>query len=839
MITLIKKAFWSTLVFFILIIGLVSFLITSTPGLYTVIALSQFYLPGTIKIQRLKGRLLDSFSIEEVNYSYLNTRVKIKNVSVNWDFRALFYGKLPLNALAADSVSIKHNNSQETFKQLTVKGYLDAQSIHITEGHCKHLKQLISLRLNLNRQFPYQLSSKLQVKAPSFQKPTLLLIDLGGPLNALEWTGNFSGLAKGVITGSLQHGRQLAQTITWRDFTWQNNAKTPFTSPEGRLQIEGNLPHLTLTTTAKINKASTNNWQMLAKLTGNFPWDWQFNASLLQPNTTSQKEGLYTGLEIKGVIKDKNHGDLSIKINPGRYQMAEEGFVPLLAFKGGYLHAVLNPQRLSAEGRLTIDEHSVLQSVFALPGFDLSQGLTPKQAVLAQLSMNLNKLDFLSQINPEITEPKGLLHAQFTLKGTLEKNQMEGQLLLTKGSFNLPNLGLQVNSAHLELHSKNKTWQVNGALNSTGKTLTLKGEGAFSDSLKGNLSLQGSDFPIINTKEYQIRTSPNLTLALTPASLAISGKLLVPYARIKPHAFTNSLSLSDDVVFTSDTLIEPPNTNTSMNIQVELGNDVALSLKGLSATLGGSLQVTQAPQGPINAKGELTVQKGAYKAYGQDLAVDQGQLIFTGGRIDNPEINLRASKYINNADTALSSSNQLFDFNSNNLQNATISGPMRVGVEVTGRFTSPKIQLFSNPAMLSQADILSMLVLGRPASQANKAGGQLLLAAISSMNLGAASNSAQLLEQLKQNLGFDFNVQTSSIYNQNTNQFNDTTAFVVGKSLSKRIYLSYNVGLSQADPNVMTLKYLLNKFLSIQITSSLNANGIDFLYTRSKEKAHE
>ena len=202
--------------------------------------------------------------------------------------------------------------------------------------------------------------------------------------------------------------------------------------------------------------------------------------------------------------------------------------------------------------------------------------------------------------------------------------------------------------------------------------------------------------------------------------------------------------------------------------------------------------------------------------------------------MDNPGINLRAAKKIDTTTASTSGTNQTFDFNNSNLQNANVRGNISVGVEVTGRLTDPKIILFSNPAILSQADILSMLVLGRPASQANKAGGQLLLAAITSMNLGNGTNGAQLLEQLKKNLGFDLNVQTTSNYNLATNQISDSTAVVVGKSISKRIYLSYNVGLSQSDPNVLTLKYLLNKFYSIQVISSTKSNGIDILYTSSK-----
>lgn len=160
---------------------------------------------------------------------------------------------------------------------------------------------------------------------------------------------------------------------------------------------------------------------------------------------------------------------------------------------------------------------------------------------------------------------------------------------------------------------------------------------------------------------------------------------------------------------------------------------------------------------------------------------------------------------------------------------------MTLGVEVTGRLSRPKIQLFSEPAVLSQADILSMLVLRRPANQANKAGGQLLLAAISSMNLGSNTNSLQLLEQLKQTAGIDFNVQTNTNYNQITNTSSDTTSLVVGKSLSKRLYLSYNIGLSQTDTNMLTLRYLLNRFFSIQISNSDTSSAIDFLYTSNKK----
>jgi translocation and assembly module TamB len=58
---------------------------------------------------------------------------------------------------------------------------------------------------------------------------------------------------------------------------------------------------------------------------------------------------------------------------------------------------------------------------------------------------------------------------------------------------------------------------------------------------------------------------------------------------------------------------------------------------------------------------------------------------------------------------------------------------------------------------------------------------------------------------------------------------------VIGKSLSKRLYVSYNRGLRQTDANVLTLKYLLSTFFSLQVTASDAGNGIDLLYSSQKQ----
>ncbi|EHL31629.1 translocation/assembly module TamB domain-containing protein [Legionella drancourtii] len=719
MIRFLVKASYIAMLFCILLAGIVVCLLSTTPGLQTVIDLSQHYLPGTLTIQHLKGSLLNDFSLDGIAYQDKSIKIKIKQLNVQWHPNAL---------------------------------------------------------------------------------------------------------------------KNHALSLQWHDLQGALSKEHHLNSSSGTLSATATLPDLALNLNAKLDTSASEHWQIKTSVLGSFPWQWTINANLSQQqNILTPKTGLHTNLSLRGVTKTHNQGTLVLTIHPGYYQVPDNASIPQLQFKGGTINMVLSPEKLTGTGALAIDQNKNLKLDFQLPKFALDTGLNANQRINGELSLKINSLDFLQNINPEINKLKGQLAASLKATGTVDKPQIESKLVLSKTSFYLPKLGLNIDSTDLTVLSKEKHWDATGSIVSAGHNLAIKGTGTLDANYSGDLLLEGKEFPIIKTTEYQINISPQLKLHLTPSVRTISGSILIPNAQIKPQTFSNSISLPDEVVYKKQ-LEQPPSSplDSTLDINIEMGENVEISVKGLKGHVDGTLNLKQQPQGAMNAYGELSVRDGTYKAYGQDLAIKQGQLIFTGGPINNPGISLRAAKKINNTST-YTNATQLFDFNSGNLQSVDLGDSITLGVEVTGRLSKPLVQLYSDPAILSQADILSMLVLGRPASQANKAGGQLLLTAISSMNIGG-TNSAQLLEQLKQTSGLDFNVQTNTNYNQSTNTVTDSTAFVVGKSLSKRLYLSYNIGLSQTDTNVLTLKYMLNKFFSIQISTSDTSSAIDFLYTSNKKK---
>jgi len=452
-------------------------------------------------------------------------------------------------------------------------------------------------------------------------------------------------------------------------------------------------------------------------------------------------------------------------------------------------------------------------------------------------------------LEAEIPNPKLLhqslkdLQAGVRLKADMsELSQLRMHLSLGKGSWEtaehiaLPFKGGDF-KASLNLKKASQAWEAQGFLDLDNGRLNLTALGRLNPQAKGRINISGQDIPFINTREYSINVSPDFHLDFSPQQVSLTGNLLIPRAQIAPQSFTDSTSLHEDVVFVKPkTQAIPQSLSLAADINVTMGDEVAISVKGLQGFLVGSVHLVQQPGKLLTGNGELNIRNGSFKAHGQDLQVTLGQLLFTGEAVDNPELHLRATRQFDNTKQSFSGSNQLFDFNAKNIHSVDLGSNITVGIEASGRLKAPKLNLFSEPANLSQADILSLLLLGKPASQASGAGGQLLMTAVSSLNLRSGAKGAELLSQLKQKLGIDLDLQNATQYDEKTNQNTQTTNVVVGKALSRRMYLSYNQGLSQTNDSKLALQYFLNKFFSLQVNASTTGgSGIDLLYTHRKD----
>ncbi len=814
------------LILVLALLGFLVFLITTTPGLLTVIKLANVFLPGTLHVQNAQGTLNRQISFDHADYASSDLNIKLSHGALSWQIQSWRQPQIIIHQLRLDTVAIAAHKKaasvepskpvNTTFKwpialklnTVTIKRFkMDALAIEniklqgfVDQTHWKIQQfsldyQQIQMGLTAHGQLlrPYPVFAALNLTPLHASKQAVRgEFNLTGDNTAYRWQGQFTGLFPIKINGFFlpPKNNQLSATFIWG---------------ENNIAVSGHLP---------------DQFQVNAYI----PKPALFHASLA---------GLQTTFVAKGTLTNKQQGMLTLTISPGVYQLPKDSALPAIAFQGGRMSLQLTPQALSATGAFTLDREKTLDFNLRLPNINLSETPTSTQAIAGELNLRVNSLDFLQALTPIMDHPHGQLVANLKTSGTIGQPDWQGKITLDHAGVAIPSMGLILNDIQAALTTHNQEWQAQGKFSTpAAQALTLQGQGAFYPSFTGTLALQGDNFPAIKTAEYTVHVSPRLTLAFQPNAYVLSGTILVPHAQLKPLSFSNTVNLTDDAVFVSHEKKAPPmDTNLTTDVQIQMGQDVAIDVQGLHGFLDGAIQIKQTPHNPMSAVGQLTVREGKYQAYGQDLSIHQGQLLFTGGPITNPDIQLRATRSFSNNSLSFTGSDQLFDFNASNLQTIDFGNHLTVGIEVTGHLSAPKIKLFSIPATLSQADILSMLLLGKPANQASKSGGQLLLTAISAMNLDTGTKGMQLLSQLKDSLGFDFNVQSSSQFNQKTNQTSENTAFVVGKSLSKRLYLSYNMGLFEKDNNVLTLKYLLNKFFSLQVTTSDSGNGIDLLYT--------
>ncbi|WP_430009618.1 translocation/assembly module TamB domain-containing protein, partial [Methylophaga lonarensis] len=191
-----------------------------------------------------------------------------------------------------------------------------------------------------------------------------------------------------------------------------------------------------------------------------------------------------------------------------------------------------------------------------------------------------------------------------------------------------------------------------------------------------------------------------------------------------------------------------------------------------------------------NGNGEIVLTDGSYDAYGQQLRVNDGRIRFSGAAIDNPDLDIRAVR--------------------------TGTG-FTAGIHIHGPADNPQATLFSTPSM-SQDNILSHILLGRPLMQANDSDAAFLASAATGLGI---RNGAMIGEQIASSFGLDsFSVSGDTP---------ETTAVEIGKYLSPRLYVSYGIGVFEP-VSTMQLRYTLSRLFTLRAESGLET-GVDLLYT--------
>ena len=153
---------------------------------------------------------------------------------------------------------------------------------------------------------------------------------------------------------------------------------------------------------------------------------------------------------------------------------------------------------------------------------------------------------------------------------------------------------------------------------------------------------------LADTRQVRAIAAPDLVVRYRAgAPLQVSGTVTVPEADIHLERLDMGVSPSPDVVVLDP--VDPKTASTPLSLQLDLtlamGGAVKIDGYGMDGSLGGSLRVQQQPGRDMRATGTLEVD-GRYRAYGQNLKITRGTLLWANSEVTNPRLIVRAEREV-------------------------------------------------------------------------------------------------------------------------------------------------------------------------------------------------
>ena len=392
----------------------------------------------------------------------------------------------------------------------------------------------------------------------------------------------------------------------------------------------------------------------------------------------------------------------------------------------------------------------------------------------------------------------GTLNANLRLGGNLQSPQLFGQMQLNgvdvEGNF----MPFDMQPSQLAMNFNGTTSTLQGVVRTQRGQINLSGDADWSqiNNWRARVAAQGNKVRITVPPMVRLDVSPDLVFEATPTLFTLDGRVDVPWARIVVHDLPESAvgTSSDEVMLNADLKPEKPKSAAipiNSNLIVHVGNNVRMDAFGLKARLTGDLKVTQDQQG-LGLNGQINIPEGRYHAYGQDLIVRKGELIFSGP-VDQPLLNIEA---IRNPDAT--------------------ENDVTAGVRITGTADEPKAEIFSDPAM-SQQEALSYLLRGQGLES-----GQSDSAAMTSALVGlGVAQSGQVVGKI----GETFGVSNLAL---DTEGVGDSSQVVVSGYVLPGLQVKYGVGIFDSLAT-LTLRYRLMPKLYLEAVSGLD-QALDLLY---------
>jgi translocation and assembly module TamB len=419
--------------------------------------------------------------------------------------------------------------------------------------------------------------------------------------------------------------------------------------------------------------------------------------------------------------------------------------------------------------------------------------LASESPLKATAKGKLPSIEILRPLAQRVLHPgrmQGELVLDLDISGTLGHPLFAGGANLSDGVLEMLNAGVTMRAINIEAKSEsNNRLLLNGTLQSGKGNANIQGEVHVTEKagLVADISIQGQNLTTVRATDLSVDASPDIKLHIARDVFDISGQIKIPRATANIRQLPkNTVSRSSDIiVHTPERKAESLKKSiVTGNVEVVLGDDVHFTGFGLRSRLDGNFRLTQTRGGYLQSGGTIRVHDGFFTGYGKELRVDRGELTFTGP-LDDPLINIQVSR------------ESIYD-----------NRQYTIGLRLTGSAHNIKTEPFSRPSM-SEADVLSFLLIDRPSSTGDDASGAALALGLQQLVPGEGGV-----------LGLDE-------VNFETNDANQAT-MVAGKRINDKLHVRYVFGTS-GQPGDFRIRYSLGKGFSLESRTGAQ-QSMDLIY---------
>lgn len=565
----------------------------------------------------------------------------------------------------------------------------------------------------------------------------------------------------------------LGMALRWSQLDWSAPA-TPDAPPRLRAQAE-------------LQALRVAPW--LQRLQPDFGWggDLEVGGQLRFDSADAQ------GSEI---VVERRRGDLQRSDEVGGVQ----------AFGLSELRLALQVQ----EGRWTFTQAMAARHFGVLAGAQVIQSRPrvpwpdPQDPMQGVLELRVDDLGVWAPWVPPGWRLGGRLHASAGLGGRFGAPEVTGRLEASRLALRNLLQGVDLRDGEVAMALRGEDARIERFTWHAGEGLLQASGGArFGAAPSAALQLRLDRFRVLGRFDRQLSVSGQAALALQAQRLELDGRLAVDEGFIDISR-TEAPALDADV-----TVLNRPGAgaqapgpdepsallrNARVDLRLDLGQRLRLRGQGVDTRLGGELALST-PGGQPEVRGTVRTLQGRYVAYGQDLEIERGEIVFTGALL-NPRLDILAIR--------------------------PRLDEVRVGVQIVGTAQNPRVRLYSEPE-LAEMEKLSWLVTGRAPDTLGRADTALLQRAALAL-LAGQGGGAMPGSKLFRSLGLD-----EVALSQRSSGEVQQTVVTLGRQLSQRWYLGYERGIGSA-LGTWQLIYRLGRRITLRGQSG-EQNSVDVLWS--------